>query len=54
MSDDSSDDGMMTLTFPPGTKLVRFGSDVRVMFPTEADAFVFVELLKSLDAENET
>jgi hypothetical protein len=49
MSNDTDDDGMMTL-IPAGTDLLFIpgGRVVTLYFPTEEDAIMFVELAKSV------
>lgn len=42
------DDGCMTL-IPAGTNAIRYGSVVQLAFPTEDDAIMFVEMMRSLD-----
>lgn len=41
------EDGMMTL-IPAGTDYVHTGKSVTLIFPTEDDAIIFVELMQSL------
>lgn len=47
MRETDEEDGMMTLV-PVGTTLIQQAQTVKLIFPTEDDAIIFVELLNQM------